>query len=101
MSVGRYTSSPCRSAATEGVTLFVRGSSREWEGSGFRSWCCTQHSVHASVVRSHLLFEEAEQEVEAVLGPELSARALRAVGHAAQQTHRQRPQLRACALPIC
>lgn len=47
----------------------------------------------------HLFFEQVEQEVEAVLGPELGARALRAVGHAAQQAYCQRPQLRARAIP--
>lgn len=48
---------------------------------------------------SHLLLQEAEQQLQAVVRPQLSARALRAVRHAADKADGQRPQLRAL-LPL-
>ena len=45
-------------------------------------------------IGAHLLAQQAQQQVEAALRPELRARALRGVRHAAQQAHRQRPQRR-------
>jgi hypothetical protein len=46
------------------------------------------------VRRSHLFLQQAEQQVQAIVRPELSACALCAVRHAAEQADRQRAQLR-------
>ena len=58
-------------------------------------WLQTSCASEEAGEGGHLLLEQVQQQLEPVVGPQLSTRALRAVRHAANEADCQRPQLSA------